>query len=68
MQNHIKDNRDDKLSQVRQRINSRFYESEGVLLTTADRLLPVLMNDAPVAADLSGEVEAEEIERWDLCN
>lgn len=68
MQNYIQETRDDKLSQVRQRINSRFYDCEGVLLTTAEKLLPVLMNDAPVTADLSGEVEAEELERWDLCN
>lgn len=58
----------ERIAAVRERINSNLYD-DSVMLTTADRLLPVLMADASLAVDVSGEYEQEmDAERWDGMN
>ena len=54
----------ERVAIVKARINRNAYR-HGILLTTADRLLPVLMPDASLAMDVSGQYE-EDAERWDF--
>lgn len=55
----------ERIAAVRERVNSNLYD-ESVMLTTADRLLPVLMADASLAADVSGHIDESELcDRYD---
>jgi len=55
----------EKVAAVRERINSNLYD-DAVMLTTADKMLPVLMADSSLAADVSGYVDESELcDRYD---
>ena len=55
----------ERIAAVQERINNNRY-GDSALLTTADRLLPVLMSDASLAAGVSGYVDESELcDRYD---